>query len=57
MLVLTEITYCRDGQLICLAGHFEKAGFSGTVGTEFISPDVLFKTPKARTPKIHRGYL
>jgi len=28
MLVLTKMTYCRDGQLICLAGHFELAAFS-----------------------------
>jgi len=24
-----KITYCRDGQLIWLDGHFEKAAFSG----------------------------
>jgi len=29
MLVLTKITYCRDGKLICLAGHIEVAAFSG----------------------------
>jgi len=29
MLVLIEITFCRDGQLIWLEGHFEKAAFSG----------------------------
>jgi len=23
MLILTKITYCRDGQLIWLEGHFE----------------------------------
>jgi len=28
MLVLTKITYCMDGQLICLSGHFETAAFS-----------------------------
>jgi len=28
-LVLTKITYCRDGHLIWLAGHFEMAAFSG----------------------------
>jgi len=27
MLVLTKITYCRDGQLIWLRGHIEKAAF------------------------------
>jgi len=29
MLVLTKITYCRDGQLIWLAGHVEITAFSG----------------------------
>jgi len=28
MLVLIEITYCKDGQLIWLGGHFQKAVFS-----------------------------
>jgi len=29
MLLLTEITYFGDGQLIGLGGHFEKAAFTG----------------------------
>jgi len=29
MLVLIKMTYCRDGQLIWLEGHFEKAAFVG----------------------------
>jgi len=29
MYVLIKTTYCRDGQLIWLAGHFEMATFSG----------------------------
>jgi len=29
MLVLFKIPYHRDGQLIWLEGHFEKAAFSG----------------------------
>jgi len=29
MLVLTKITYFRDGQLIWFVGHFEMATFSG----------------------------
>jgi len=29
MLVLKKIAYCRDGQLIRLAGHYEMAAFSG----------------------------
>jgi len=28
VLVLIKITYCRDGQLIWLGDHFEKAAFS-----------------------------
>jgi len=27
MLVLTKITYCRDGQIVWSAGHFEMAAF------------------------------
>jgi len=29
MPVPTKITYCRDGHLIWLAGHFDMAAFSG----------------------------
>jgi len=29
MHVLIKITYCSDGQLLWLEGHFEKAAFSG----------------------------
>jgi len=31
-LVLIEIIYCRDGELIWHGGHFEKAAFSGQIG-------------------------
>jgi len=62
MPVLIKITYCRDGQSIWLEGHFEKrprladreTDLFG--GTEFIVPDVLFKTTNAGAPKKHRGY-
>jgi len=29
MLALIKITYCKDGELIWLVGHFEKVAFSG----------------------------
>jgi len=62
MPVLIKITYCRDGQSIWLEGHFaqrprladrETDIFSGT---EFIVPDVLFKTSNDGASKEHRGY-
>jgi len=28
MRVVIKITFCKDGQLICLGGHFEKAVFT-----------------------------
>ena len=60
MPVLIKITYCSDGQSIWLKGHFEKrprladreTDLFG--GTEFIVPDVLFKTTKAGAPKKQR---
>ena len=44
-----------------LEGHFEKRPRLADretdlfVGTEFIAPDVLFKTTNAGAPKKHRG--
>jgi len=41
-------------------GYFEKAVFSRLTDlfgdTEFVVPDVLFKTTNARAPKKRRGY-
>jgi len=62
MPVLIKITCCRDGQSICLEGHFEKRPRLADretylfAGTEFIAPEVLFKTTNAGAPKKHRGY-
>jgi len=62
MPILIKITYCRDGQSIWLEGHLAKrprladreTDLFG--GTEFIVPDVLFKTTNAGAQKKHRGY-
>jgi len=57
MFVPIKISYCRDaGQLIWLAGHFEKAAFSGQIDRfiwryRFIASDVLFKTTNTGAPK------
>jgi len=57
MPVLIKITYYRDGQSICLEGHFGKRPRLAdretdlVAGTEFTAPDVLFKTTNAGAPK------
>jgi len=62
MLVLIKIIYCRDGQSIWLESHFEKRPRLADrekdlfACTEFIAPDVLFKTTNAGAPKKHRDY-
>jgi len=62
MPVLIKITYCRDGQSNWLEGHFDKRPRLADTetdlfgGTEFIVPDVPFKTTNAGAPKKHRGY-
>jgi len=62
MPVLIKITFCRDGQSIWLEGHFAKrprltdGDTDLFAGTEFIAPDVLFKTTNAgSTEKIQRS--
>jgi len=44
-----------------LKGHFKQAAYSGKLtdsfgGTEFIAPDVLFKTTNASALKKHSGH-
>jgi len=62
MPVLIEITYRKDGQSIWLESHFEKRPRLADWGkdlyacTEFIAPDVLFKTTNAGAPKNHGDY-
>jgi len=62
VLVLTKIIYCRDGQLIWLAGHFEMAAFIGSIG-RFICwywvhcARCTLQGNKRRAPKKHRGHL
>jgi len=61
MLVLTEITYCRDEQLICLGATLRWPRLTDRqtellVGTESIAPDVL-KTTNAGATEKHRSYL
>ena len=55
MLVLTEITYCKDRQLIWLEGHVRPRLADRLTdlfgGTEFIAPDVLFRKTNAGAPK------
>ena len=58
VLVLTKITYCRDGQLIWLGGTLRwprlADRWSDSGGTEFIAPDELFKTAtNTETTKRH----
>jgi len=61
MLVLIKITYCRDGQLLWLQGHFEKAAFSGEkqIYLSLLSTlrqMLLFQPTNAGAPKKRRGY-
>jgi len=61
MPVSIKITYCRDGQSIWLEGTLRRPCLADREtdlfgDTEFIVPDVLFKTTIAGAPKKHRGY-
>jgi len=61
MLALTNITYCRDGQLIWLKATLSRPRLADRETdlfgvTEFIAKDVLFKTTNAPEPKKRSGY-